>query len=246
MRKLLIKGTPIIIVIPALAQKVGTMEAIFLQQTHYWLETSGHDIGGRKWVYNTYKQWQNQLSLWSESTIIRAIKSLEEQGLIITGNFNRLKLDKTKWYTINYEKLAEIESIGELSTAHAEVSNYSVTEPETLKVTKAIPEITTKITAEKRYIPFSEIVLYLNEKTNAIYRPGLKKTRDLITARWHEGFRLEDFKRVIDQKADEWLHDSKWSRFLRPETLFGTKFESYLNQKSVKSSFREEDFNLED
>ena len=82
-------------------------------------------------------------------------------------------------------------------------------------------------------IPYVEIVTYLNDVTNASYKHSTKKTKDLIKARWKEGFRLEEFKAVIDIKSREWLNDSKMSKFLRPDTLFGTKFEGYLNQKGV-------------
>lgn len=82
-------------------------------------------------------------------------------------------------------------------------------------------------------IPYSEIVEYLNEKTNSQYRPTLKKTKTLIKARYNDGFILDDFKKVIDVKVAEWLNDSNMNKYLRPETLFGTKFESYLNQKVV-------------
>lgn len=83
----------------------------------------------------------------------------------------------------------------------------------------------------KEYIPYVEIVNYLNDVANTSYRASTKKTQQLIKSRWNEGFRLDDFKKVIDIKVSEWLNDSKMNKFLRPETLFGTKFESYLNQK---------------
>ena len=51
----------------------------------------------------------------------------------------------------------------------------------------------------------------------------------------NEGFTVDDFKKVIDNKSAEWGKDSKMSKYLRPETLFGTKFESYLNQTAVKT-----------
>lgn len=85
--------------------------------------------------------------------------------------------------------------------------------------------------AEPR-IPFKEIIDYLNEKTGSRYKHTSKKTQSLIKARFNDGFTLEDFKKVIDIKTDEWK-DTDMSKFLRPETLFGTKFESYLNQKQV-------------
>ena len=82
-------------------------------------------------------------------------------------------------------------------------------------------------------IPYKEIIDYLNEKTGSQFRNTTKKTQTLIKARFAEGFNLDDFKKVIDTKATEWLNDSRMNKFLRPETLFGTKFESYLNQKLV-------------
>ena len=84
-------------------------------------------------------------------------------------------------------------------------------------------------------IPYREIVEYLNEKTNSQYRPTSKKTQALIKARYNDGFNVDDFKIVIDNKTTEWYNDVKMSKFLRPETLFGTKFESYLNQKVVNN-----------
>jgi uncharacterized phage protein (TIGR02220 family) len=76
-----------------------------------------------------------------------------------------------------------------------------------------------------------EIVHYLNEKTSRSYRPGTSKTQSLIKARFKEGFTLDDFKVVIDRKVADWMHDANMAQYLRPETLFGTKFEGYLQCK---------------
>ncbi len=75
-----------------------------------------------------------------------------------------------------------------------------------------------------------DIVEYLNESANTAYRYSTKKTQNFINARINEGYTLEEFKAVIDVKSKEWLNTSQ-SKYLRPETLFGNKFESYLNQK---------------
>ena len=93
---------------------------------------------------------------------------------------------------------------------------------------------------DKDIVPYSKIVDYLNSVLNSQYRSSTSKTRDLIKARWNEGFRLEDFKTVIDKKSAEWLDDKKMEVYLRPPTLFGPKFESYLNQLSDDSSDDEE------
>lgn len=77
---------------------------------------------------------------------------------------------------------------------------------------------------------YKEIVDYLNTVCGTEYRASSKETQRLISARLHEGFTVEDFKSVIRTKHAEWANDAKMRKFLRPETLFGTKFESYLNQ----------------
>ena len=72
----------------------------------------------------------------------------------------------------------------------------------------------------------------MNDQAGTRYKPTTKKTQTLIKARLREGFTVDDFKTVINNKVKEWK-GSEWEKFLRPETLFGTKFESYLNQKVV-------------
>ena len=77
---------------------------------------------------------------------------------------------------------------------------------------------------------YINVVSYLNEKAGTNYKSGTKKTHSCIHARIAEGFKEEDFKTVIDKKCAEWI-GTEWEKFLRPETLFGTKFESYLNAR---------------
>ncbi|HSH36025.1 conserved phage C-terminal domain-containing protein [Schnuerera sp.] len=76
---------------------------------------------------------------------------------------------------------------------------------------------------------YKDIVEYLNKKTNKNFRHTTKATQRLIGARLNEGFTLDDFKKVIDIKSSQWL-GGKMEQYLRPQTLFGTKFESYLNE----------------
>ena len=90
-------------------------------------------------------------------------------------------------------------------------------------------------------IPYAEIVAALNEAAGTSYRPTSKKTRQLIHARWAEGFRLPDFEAVIATMSAAWLNDPKMAAYLRPETLFGTKFESYLNRPRPRKGARDGD-----
>ena len=235
MSRLLIKESPVMI-IPSLAVKIGLNEAVVLQQIHYWLGISKHQIEGRTWVYNTYEEWQKQLPFWSVSTIKRTILSLEMKGLLLSANFNAMKMDKTKWYSIDYEKLQELE-------------NSTIERPESPMEDTTIEQVAKEMDVSplvKKIIPFDQIIHYLNEKTGKNFRSGSNKTKELIHARYGEGFTLEDFKRVIDLKSVEWQSDPNWNKFLRPETLFGTKFEAYLNQQEGKKKLSEEDFDLDD
>lgn len=83
----------------------------------------------------------------------------------------------------------------------------------------------------KDIYPFNEIIEYLNAKCGTKFRADTETTRKLIRARFKEGYTLDDFKKVIDGRAEAWKGDAKMSEYLRPSTLFGTKFESYLNAK---------------
>lgn len=87
---------------------------------------------------------------------------------------------------------------------------------------------------EQEKIPYREIIEYLNEKTGKAFRHTTKATQRKIKARWNEGFTLEDFFRVIDTKARDWSGNAKMSEYLRPDTLFGTKFESYLQKAEIQ------------
>lgn len=110
----------------------------------------------------------------------------------------------------------------------------------TITITNTIPiTISNSISSNKNDIPYKEITEYLNNRTGASYRHTTNKTKDLIKARFNEGFTLDDFKEVIDKKGSEWMN-TDMQKYLRPETLFGTKFESYLNQQVNNQTVRKE------
>jgi len=87
---------------------------------------------------------------------------------------------------------------------------------------------------ERKKDIYISIVSYLNEKAGTKYKHTSAKTKTAINARLAEGFTVEDFKTVINKKCAEWLGDEKMEKYLRPETLFGTKFEGYLNAKHTE------------
>ena len=83
---------------------------------------------------------------------------------------------------------------------------------------------------------YCAVISYLNEKTGSKFKWQSKETQKHINARVKEGYTLDDFKNVIDIKCAEWLSDARMSKYLRPSTLFGTKFEGYLNQRETSSN----------
>lgn len=80
---------------------------------------------------------------------------------------------------------------------------------------------------------YSLVIDYLNRKASTNYRSTTKNTQSFINARVREGYTVEDFKKVIDSKSKEWLN-TDFEKYLRPATLFGTKFENYLNEANKK------------
>lgn len=106
--RLLLDERPLV-VIPELAVAVGLNKAIAIQQIHYWVKLNQRADKnfreGHYWTYNSYEDWKDQFPFWSISTIKRIFLELESEKLIITGNFNRLPIDRTKWYRLNYELL---------------------------------------------------------------------------------------------------------------------------------------------
>lgn len=88
-------------------------------------------------------------------------------------------------------------------------------------------------TAKAERIPYKKIIDYLNEQTGRRYSHTANKNQDLIRARWNEGFRVDDFKQVIDTKVVDWGSDPKMNKYLRPITLFSNKFDEYLNQSVI-------------
>lgn len=116
----------------------------------------------------------------------------------------------------------------------------------TQKGTKVSPKkAPTKETIQKKEI-YSRVINYLNKKTGKNFKVDTKSTQRLIGLRLKDGFSPEDFKTVIDKKCLSWTDDLKYSHFLRPETLFGNKFESYLNELSKTKIKKQKHISNED
>lgn len=110
MSNLLINEPPLQ-VLPSLANIIGLNEAIVLQQLHYLLAFATTEHDGRKWVYNSIENWQKEhFPFWGEKTIRRAMDRLTELGLIVCEKLQERTRNQTKFYTIDYKKLDEIQT----------------------------------------------------------------------------------------------------------------------------------------
>jgi hypothetical protein len=144
--KILFDEQPLVIS-PSLAQLVGLNESIILQQLHYWLGKNPKEMDGRKWIYNTYDDWKEQFPFWSISTIRRVITTLENAGIILNANYNQRKFDKTKWYSIDYEKLEKSKGVNSASVQNEQTSCPDWTK-DLSNLNTPIPETTTETSTE--------------------------------------------------------------------------------------------------
>jgi len=147
----------------------------------------------------------------STNAIKEALKKLIEKNLITQTETNVGFI-----YDLNI-------TVSESDTDVSESDTAAVSENDTTK--ESLKDTINKI----KYI-----VEYLNNKTSKNFKHDTAATQRYIKARFKEGFTVDDFKKIIDIKCDEWLNDKAMEKYLRPETLFSNKFEGYLNQKYKK------------
>lgn len=207
-----------------IAELYGVDEAIMLNNLVFWQlkneANNKHEHNGRFWTYNSMKAFAKLFPYWTEKQIRRILVSLEEKHCIKSGNFNKAAYDRTKWYSVE-PLILDICLNGQMDfTKRADGFDQTV---EPIPYNKP----------NNKNIYIVEIIDYLNQKTGKSFKHSTDKTTSCLNARWNEGFKdLQDYKFVIDLKCSEWIKNKDMEKYLRPETLFGTKFESYVNEKS--------------
>jgi uncharacterized phage protein (TIGR02220 family) len=174
---------------------------------------------------------------WSNKKVVRFLNDLESDGIISKKSDTK----KTVINIVNYCKYqgSDNEESDSKATAKRQQSDTEASAKHTNKnVNKG----------KKDNKDLKDIVEHLNFSAGKNYKAESNLTSRLISARLNEGFTVDDFKRVIDAKVSEWGHDEKMQKFLRPETLFGTKFESYLNSNitPIKKKLSDRDQALQD
>ena len=170
--------------------------------------------------------------------VSKAVKKLTEKNMITNNKIKKKKIlgiqtDFSKWklskQTTNMlSELATKYKISDKMLSKQTTDVVSIDNQMLSKQTHTKDTIT-KDTYTKDNI-YSLVISYLNEKAEKNFKANIKATMEKIKARIKEGFTLDDFKKVIDKKVKSWA-GTEWEKYIRPETLFGTKFESYLNEK---------------
>lgn len=90
----------------------------------------------------------------------------------------------------------------------------------------------------------SKAIELLNELSGSSFRSKTPKTQKLIAARVKEGYKLEDLETVIRHKCGQWVNNAEMQQYLRPETLFGSKFEAYLSDAKRYEPKEEQGYTL--
>lgn len=240
MSKLLIDDYPIQ-VLPKLAEEIGLNEAIILQQMHYWLNASKHQFDGKKWIYNSYHSWHKQFKFWSERTIKRIIYSLEKQELILTGNYNKYAFDRTKWYTINYQKLNNIvtQPLGQNVTTQ----NDNLSRLDDDNMTQPIPETNTEITTETTNTSATKVTQERFDQWWNLYDKKLDKKKAFSL--FKTALKKHSFETIMNGTKDylKTITDKQYQKY--PKTFLSQ--ESYMNDysKEMPKTTKESNKNTE-
>ena len=228
---------------------------IHRQLSEHWIWTKYPFSYGQAWIdllmlanhEDEKVPYKGEIVICKRGDVSRSISSLAERwhwGREKTRNFLTL-LEKDGMVVVNATKNRTTITLVKYDDFQVSPStNPTTNRQRTRQRTDNEPDINKNDKNDKNdkkniYI-VDEVIDYLNQKTGKSFKKTVDKTKRLINARQNEGFTLEDFKKVIDIKCKEWLSDDKMCIYLRPETLFGTKFENYLNQGGVNS---EEEWN---
>ena len=178
--------------------------------------TTSQIVAGVKIIDLTDRVINSELKKMIEKGYLKTIKKGSKGNFSIYQIIKTSELSVTNAYVIGNSKDSNSNALEDKGVTNAYVIGNSNTKNK-----------------EKNNNIYSEVIKYLNEKANTNYRPSTKSTQSFISARLKEGFTVEDFKKVIDVKVENWL-GTDFEKYLRPATLFGTKFENYLNESNKK------------
>jgi uncharacterized phage protein (TIGR02220 family) len=209
-----------------IARLYGLEEAILLgelaSEFKYWQRRDELKDG---WFYSTIENVKDNTTL-SEKKQRTALLNLKAAGLV---DVKLAGIPAKRYIKINTEQLWQI--LTNNLRQNGETSSANLAELDAPNRSTNNNNNSNKNSNKKDI--YIAVIARLNEKAGTNYRASTKSTQSHINARLAEGFTLEDFFSVIDKKCAEWKGDEKMEKYLRPETLFGNKFENYLNAPAI-------------
>jgi len=216
-------------------------EAIVLNQLNYWLginrKAGKNFIDDRYWVYNSYSDWKaKDFPYWSEKTIQRTFTRLENKGVVVSANYNKLGIDKTKWYTIDTEKLQEL--VDEFNSDEDKMTNRqdNMTDRQD-KMTcregqcdRPLPEITTEnINRDYNSEITGEVHTSVSEKQTArVTRQDMQAKKDDMLYRFSE---ICDNN--IENKTVEEVVKNAFCRYINLYETYFCKVHPILTDKTL-------------
>lgn len=218
------------------AKVVGANAAVIFHNIAFWCARNRangkHEHDGRFWTYNSASAFSELFPWLTERQIRTALGKLESAGLVVSGNYNSMPYDRTKWYAVGDEgerfALFGADKTGESTNENEEFELTKKSDQNPLNGRPVPDSKPDKKKNSKEKADAVSVIEYLNAKAGTRYRLS-GSSLNPINARLSEGFTVDDCKRVIDVKCAEWL-GTEWQKFLRPSTLFRpSKFEEYLN-----------------
>jgi uncharacterized phage protein (TIGR02220 family) len=193
-------------------------------------------------AYRARIERERQEALVAQADVVQMYDKGTDEGEELHGNNSLVRMDglvQSYEHEQTGENAETLEPQGkaELSTNEAykctpEIEIEIENRDKRIENRDIVPDEPEQVPAKKTrqpVPPYQEIIDYLNKKANKNFKASSKETRRLILARWKDGYKLEDFQRVIDGRVAKWYTDAKMQEYLRPMTLFSSKFESYLN-----------------
>ena len=213
--------------------------AIFMLDVENFVGTSSTEAD-RVRAYRARIEQERKAALAAPQDGVQMYDKRTDEGEELPGNNSLVRMDGVV-QSYEHEQTGEnAETLGPQGKAELSTNEAYICTPEIEYRDKRIenrdidivPDEPEQVPAKKPRQPsppYQEIIDYLNEKANKNYKATSKETRRLILARWKDGYTLEDFQRVIDGRVAKWYTDARMQEYLRPMTLFSSKFESYLN-----------------
>jgi len=261
MSKLLIDESPLVI-LPSLAKEIGLNEAIILQQIQYWIkikEKTQSKMGfydNQYWIYNTIEEWEEQFSFWSKNTIKRTFNKLKEMNLILVEKFNKHKWDHTKFYTINYDELYNIEqnikkniTIGatdepKLSQSQGPKRANHKAQKEPIFYTETTTETTTETIIKDLTIFWNSCDGLPTHKESVIKKNVKKKHSDIVNQYGYNKIKgaVETYEKIIN--SNEYYFNHRWAfwDFIQHAYKFMEDMQPFQNYKdrNIKDLTKEE------